>query len=223
LAFTSQHQNLPSPIRNHQLRYGSHVVFSEKIKIPPNPNPTSHPLPVPSLGPPLPLRRGTLRDPLPVPDHHADTGHHAGPLSGPTGIPIAHRHHGGHHRHLVSRLAQTPHTICPLCKGTPLVETGARLHERANGCPLTHGTSTILSILFLQRFRCMYCGTDYDLLKESKRHRSLHQAKALVSLLQAERLTFRACRSAICHATSGTSDFHFSSPSQIIRHTSRPV
>jgi hypothetical protein len=64
-------------------------------------------------------------------------------------------------------------TLCPLCKGTPLVESGALLHERAKRlAPLPHGVSTILSILFLQRFRCMYCGTDYDMLKESTRHHS---------------------------------------------------
>jgi hypothetical protein len=64
-------------------------------------------------------------------------------------------------------------TLCPLCKGTPLVESGALLHERAKRIPpLTHGTTSILSILFLHRFRCMYCGTDYDLLKESTRHHS---------------------------------------------------
>lgn len=69
-------------------------------------------------------------------------------------------------------------TMCPLCKGTPLVESGARLHERAQRLPpLTHGTSTILSILFLLRFRCMYCGTDYDLLKESRRHHSSSKPK----------------------------------------------
>lgn len=64
-------------------------------------------------------------------------------------------------------------TICPLCKGTPLVESGALLHERAKRLPpFPHGVSAILSVLFLQRFRCMYCGTDYDLLKESTRHHS---------------------------------------------------
>lgn len=63
-------------------------------------------------------------------------------------------------------------TMCPLCKGTPLVESGARLHERARRLlPFSHDTSAILSILFLQRFRCMYCSADYDLLKESDRHR----------------------------------------------------
>jgi hypothetical protein len=69
-------------------------------------------------------------------------------------------------------------TLCPLCKGTPLIESGARLHERAKRLPpFTHGTTSILSVLFLQRFRCMYCGTDYDLLKESTRHRSLSKPK----------------------------------------------
>jgi hypothetical protein len=64
-------------------------------------------------------------------------------------------------------------TLCPLCRGTPLLESGARLHERARRIfPFPHGVSSVLSILFLQRFRCMYCGSDYDLLKDPKRHRT---------------------------------------------------
>lgn len=62
-------------------------------------------------------------------------------------------------------------TLCPLCKGTPLMESGARLHIRAKRIfPFSHGVSTVLFILFTQKFRCMYCGTDFDLLKDSKRH-----------------------------------------------------
>ena len=61
-------------------------------------------------------------------------------------------------------------TLCPLCKGTPLLESGAHHHQRARRFPpFSHATSTILSILFLQKFRCMYCGTDYDLLKHPGR------------------------------------------------------
>lgn len=64
-------------------------------------------------------------------------------------------------------------TLCPLCKGTPLIESGALLHERAKRLPpFTHGVSTTLSILVLQTFRCMYCGSDFDLLKESSQHRT---------------------------------------------------
>jgi hypothetical protein len=63
-------------------------------------------------------------------------------------------------------------TVCPLCKGTPLIASGALVHARARRMPpLNHATSAILSILLFQRFRCMYCGTDYDLLKEPARQR----------------------------------------------------
>jgi hypothetical protein len=61
-------------------------------------------------------------------------------------------------------------TTCPLCRGTPLLNTGARTHARAwRMFPLNHGTTAIVSILCCQRFRCMYCGSDYDLLKPSSR------------------------------------------------------
>jgi len=55
---------------------------------------------------------------------------------------------------------------CPLCKGTPLINSGAMPHVRARRIPpFNHGVSAILSILATHRFRCMYCGSDYDLLK----------------------------------------------------------
>lgn len=57
---------------------------------------------------------------------------------------------------------------CPLCKGSPLVESGAVKHSRAYRLPpLNHGATAVFGILFLHRFRCMYCGTLYDLLKHS--------------------------------------------------------
>lgn len=60
---------------------------------------------------------------------------------------------------------------CPLCKGTPLVNSGAMPHVRARRIwPLNHGVSAMLSIMATQRFRCMYCGSDYDLLKLRTRH-----------------------------------------------------
>jgi hypothetical protein len=62
---------------------------------------------------------------------------------------------------------------CPLCKGTPLLNTRASTHVKATRVyPLNHGTTAVLSILFTHRFRCMYCGTPYDLLKvpSSSRH-----------------------------------------------------
>lgn len=59
---------------------------------------------------------------------------------------------------------------CPLCKGTPLVSSGARPHLKAWRIPpLNHGTSATLSLLATQRFRCMYCGELFDLLKPSNR------------------------------------------------------
>ena len=59
---------------------------------------------------------------------------------------------------------------CPLCKGTPLLNTGARTHARARRVqPLNHGQTAVVSILAAQRFRCMYCGSDFDLLKPPSR------------------------------------------------------
>ena len=61
-------------------------------------------------------------------------------------------------------------TLCPLCKGTPLLNGGARVHIRAKRFPpLNHGVSATLSILGHQTFRCMYCGSDFDLLKPRTR------------------------------------------------------
>lgn len=55
---------------------------------------------------------------------------------------------------------------CPLCRGTPLSPTGALAHKNSSQWgPFTHKQTAILSILFTQRFNCMYCGTKYDLLK----------------------------------------------------------
>ena len=61
---------------------------------------------------------------------------------------------------------------CPLCKGTPLLDGGASKHAKAFRLPpLNHGNTAVLGILFLQRFRCMYCGTPYDMLKKSSQLR----------------------------------------------------
>ncbi|MES2440613.1 MAG: hypothetical protein V4584_16215 [Verrucomicrobiota bacterium] len=55
---------------------------------------------------------------------------------------------------------------CPLCKGTPLINSGALAHSKASRLyPFNHGVSATLSILATQRFCCMYCGSDFDLLK----------------------------------------------------------
>ena len=63
-------------------------------------------------------------------------------------------------------------TRCPLCKGSPLLDSGAAKHAKAYRLPpLNHGATAVLGILFLNRFRCMYCGTPYDLLKRSSAER----------------------------------------------------
>lgn len=62
---------------------------------------------------------------------------------------------------------------CPLCKGTPFLDTRALTHRKAVRIfPLNFGTTAIVSCLFTQRFRCMYCGSRYDLLKPNARERS---------------------------------------------------
>ena len=65
---------------------------------------------------------------------------------------------------------------CPLCKGSPLYDSGAVKHAKAHRMrPLNHGATAVLSILFLNRFRCMYCGTPYDMLKAPSTARHKHQ------------------------------------------------
>lgn len=56
--------------------------------------------------------------------------------------------------------------LCPLCKGTPLVSSQAEIHPRASRIfPLDYGTSTLLTLIASQTFRCMYCASRFDLLK----------------------------------------------------------
>jgi len=63
---------------------------------------------------------------------------------------------------------------CPLCKGTPLINSGALTHQKAVRLrPLNHGVTAILSIIATQNFRCMYCGSPFDMLKIPTRHRHL--------------------------------------------------
>jgi hypothetical protein len=65
--------------------------------------------------------------------------------------------------------------FCPLCKGTPLLDSGARTHSKAKRLPpFNHGTSATLSILATQQFRCMYCGCQFDLLKKPPHKRQQH-------------------------------------------------
>ncbi|RYD38773.1 MAG: hypothetical protein EOP87_00860 [Verrucomicrobiaceae bacterium] len=56
--------------------------------------------------------------------------------------------------------------LCPLCKGTPLAGSRARIHPKARRIfPLDFATSALLSLLFSQTFCCMYCASRFDLLK----------------------------------------------------------
>lgn len=57
-------------------------------------------------------------------------------------------------------------THCPLCKGTPLINSGALPHQKAVRIfPFNHGVSATILIILTQQFRCMYCGTLFDMLK----------------------------------------------------------
>ncbi|RYD22949.1 MAG: hypothetical protein EOP88_06100 [Verrucomicrobiaceae bacterium] len=67
--------------------------------------------------------------------------------------------------------------FCPLCKGTPLINSGARAHSRARRIyPFNHGVSATFSILATQTFCCMYCGSDFDLLKTPSHLRDKHES-----------------------------------------------
>ncbi len=56
---------------------------------------------------------------------------------------------------------------CPLCKGTPLLDSAAVHHRDASRIPpLNFGTSALVRLVTTQRFRCMYCGSLFDLLKK---------------------------------------------------------
>lgn len=60
--------------------------------------------------------------------------------------------------------------LCPMCKGTPLLPTGAIPHLKATKFPgLNHGISAVINIVFTQHFTCMYCGSRFDLLKRHDR------------------------------------------------------
>ena len=63
-------------------------------------------------------------------------------------------------------------TLCPLCKSTPFLDNLARKHGKAYRIkPFNYGTTAILNATCIQRWRCMYCGTSFDLLKSKKKHR----------------------------------------------------
>ena len=57
-------------------------------------------------------------------------------------------------------------TLCPLCKSTPFLDNLARKHDKAYRVkPFNYGTTAVLNAAVIQRWRCMYCGTSFDLLK----------------------------------------------------------
>lgn len=69
---------------------------------------------------------------------------------------------------------------CPLCLGTPLLNSGALVHKHSSSsAPFNNGFTAVVSIIFTQKFRCMYCGTLFDLLK--KRGLSNHGKPNLTS------------------------------------------
>ncbi len=66
---------------------------------------------------------------------------------------------------------------CPLCKGTPLINSGALAHSKATRLyPFNHGVTATLSVIATQTFRCMYCGSDFDLLKTPSYQRGKQDA-----------------------------------------------
>ena len=68
-------------------------------------------------------------------------------------------------------------THCPLCKGTPLINTGAIPHQKAKRLfPFNHGVTATLSIIATQKFCCMYCGTGFDILKPPSHLRDKDQS-----------------------------------------------
>lgn len=68
---------------------------------------------------------------------------------------------------------------CPLCQGTPLVDSGAHRHQKAvRFFPLNHGSSNVVRALLRQHFRCQYCGTPFDLLKAAGSEQPAAQAHA---------------------------------------------
>jgi len=58
---------------------------------------------------------------------------------------------------------------CPLCKCTPFLDNLAHKHQKSFRLrPLNYGTTAVLNAVFTQRWRCMYCGTPFDILKLKK-------------------------------------------------------
>lgn len=76
---------------------------------------------------------------------------------------------------------------CPLCKGTPLLDTGASPHQKAvRFFPLNYGTTNLIRSFFTQRFRCQFCGTPFDYLKPFSRGIEYETEKSQIPPCQAE-------------------------------------
>lgn len=68
---------------------------------------------------------------------------------------------------------------CPLCKGTPLLDSQASKHVKAVKIfPLNYGHTNIIRAVVTQRMRCHFCGTPYDLLKKNLTPRPAEQMQA---------------------------------------------
>jgi len=60
--------------------------------------------------------------------------------------------------------------ICSLCRATPYFENGATFHVKAEKTfPFNYSHTNFMKSVFLQRFRCQYCGTPYDYRKKHVR------------------------------------------------------
>ena len=56
--------------------------------------------------------------------------------------------------------------VCPLCRGTPLLDNRAHHHDKAvRFAPLNYGTTNVVRLMATLQFRCHLCGTPFDLLK----------------------------------------------------------
>lgn len=62
--------------------------------------------------------------------------------------------------------------VCPLCRGTPYLNSGAHPHVNAKRWwPINHGLTAICTTALSGRFQCMYCGNPYCLRKTPSRLR----------------------------------------------------
>ena len=65
--------------------------------------------------------------------------------------------------------------ICPLCKGTLLLDSRASKHQKAFRLfPLNYGTTNIMRAIVTRRMRCHFCGSPYDMLKTNLTSKAEH-------------------------------------------------